>query len=65
MRRIRYCECGRRIKVRLRGKWIAPQSDHDQCRKCYRSQRESHRDSLRQAREESEELPAGSLFPVP
>jgi hypothetical protein len=35
-----YCNCGREIKVRMRGKWVTPHADHTECRQCYRSSRD-------------------------
>ena len=32
----RYCECGRRIVVRVNGKWKTPNdSQHDLCQRCW------------------------------
>jgi hypothetical protein len=35
----RYCECGRVIRVRIRGRWGPPPDEgHDLCRQCWQSQ---------------------------
>lgn len=41
----KYCECGSTIKVYVKGKgWTgAPDGDHDLCRRCWASLRDSNR----------------------
>jgi hypothetical protein len=40
----KYCECGREIRVCIRGHWGPPPDDsHDLCRKCWQSLVDSNR----------------------